>query len=477
MSSDRPNILVVMSDEHNASVTGCYGNPIVQTPHLDALAARGIAFHAAYCNSPLCVPSRASFTAGKYVSRVGAWNNESDLPRADYPSLPRLLNAAGYQSYLCGKQHYDCTRRYGFTDLGVAGHNISIKTGRGERRDADDLAPAPGYSERFDHFGPGDHSEVLHHDRDVTATAAAFLRERSPDDPPFFLFAGYLAPHFPLVVPEGYWRRYEGRIPMPPLPEGHLASLPRNYQHLRVGFHLTDVPDEVVRRGRELYYGLTEWVDNEIGVVLDALGGSASAENTVVIYTSDHGEHMGEHGLWWKNAMFEQAARVPLIVSWPARWAGGQRRTRVCSLVDVVQTIAALGDADVPPDWDGDSLLPWLDDPHAAWKDFAVSEYYSHNIASGYVMYRSGTHKYVYHTAPDDRHPPERELYDLAADPGEFANLASDPAQAGRVAAMHAALVAELGEEPDVTEARCRADFARGYDRADFPEEPALSVR
>lgn len=477
MSSDRPNILVIMSDEHNAAVTGCYGNTTIRTPHLDRLAARGVTFDACYCNSPLCVPSRASFTAGKYISRVGAWNNDSDLPRTDYPSLPRLLNAAGYQSYLCGKQHYDRTRRHGFRDLGVVGHNVSIKTGRGGRRDADDLAPTLGYSERFDHFHSGDDSEVLRHDRAVTATAAAFLRSRSPDDPPFFLFAGYLAPHFPLVVPEAYWRHYAGRVPPPTLPEGHLASLPRNYRHLRVGFRVTDVPDEIVRRGRELYHGLTEWVNHEIGTVLNTLQASALAENTVVIYTSDHGEHMGEHGLWWKNAMFEQAARVPLIVSWPARWAGGQRRAAVCSLVDVVQTIAALGGATVPDDWDGDALLPWLDDPHAPWKDFAVSEYYAHNIASGFVMYRSGAYKYVYHTAPDDQHPAERELYDLRADPGEFANRAADPAQAERVAAMHAAMVAELGEDPEVTEARCRADFARGYDRADFPEEPAPSVR
>ncbi|MHC4499987.1 MAG: sulfatase-like hydrolase/transferase [Planctomycetota bacterium] len=116
--SKPPNVLVIMSDEHNAGVTACYGNKIVQTPNLDTLARRGILFQSCYCNSPLCVPLRLSFTSGKYASRVGAWNNKCWLPSADYPSLPRIMNAAGYESFLCGKMHYDRTRRYGFTEIG-----------------------------------------------------------------------------------------------------------------------------------------------------------------------------------------------------------------------------------------------------------------------------------------------------------------------------------------------------------------------
>ena len=130
---DRPNILVIMSDEHNASVTGCYGNSIIQTPNLDRLAAGGTTFESCYCNSPLCVPSRLSFTAGKYVSRIGAWSNDCRLDSDDVPSLPRILTAAGYESYLCGKMHYDRTRRYGFTEIG-GNRNNGFKTGKGGRR-------------------------------------------------------------------------------------------------------------------------------------------------------------------------------------------------------------------------------------------------------------------------------------------------------------------------------------------------------
>jgi len=178
------------------------------------------------------------------------------------------------------------------------------------------------------------------------------------------------------------------------------------------------------------------------------------------------GENLGEHGLWWKNALYEQAARVPLIVSRPARWRGGQRRTGACGLVDVVQTLAELGGTRTPPDWDGDSLVPWLDRPDAPWKDRAISQYYAHDIASGYAMIRSGRYKYVYHTAADAEHPAQRELYDLQADPAEFHNLASQSGQQSLIAKLHAALAKELGEAPEATEKRCRADLAKGYGEA-----------
>ncbi|UCG49831.1 MAG: sulfatase-like hydrolase/transferase, partial [Phycisphaerales bacterium] len=303
------------------------------------------------------------------------------------------------------------------------------------------------------------------HDRKVTAGTIDFLKNRRPSDKPFFLLAGYLAPHFPLIVPQEYWDRYKGRVPMPEIPAGHLESQVLNYKHHRIGFNTENAPDEIVRKGRELYYGLTEWLDDEVGKVLDVLSSSDFVENTVVIYTTDHGENMGEHGLWWKNSMYEHAARVPLIVSWPARWKGAQRRAGACSLVDVVSTIAELGGAKTPSDWDGDSMLGWLNEPKSQWKDFALSEYYGHNVASGFTMVRMGDYKYVYHAPADENHPAQRELYNLRADPGEFHNLAGERGQDGRLKAMHAALVAELGEDPDAIERRCRADYARGYDR------------
>lgn len=461
----RPNILVIMSDEHNAGVMGCYGNKIVQTPNLDRLAQRGVVFENAYTNSPLCVPARLAFTTGKYISRCGGWNNDVRLSSDEYPSIARIMNAAGYESFLCGKMHYDAKHRYGFTEIG-GNMNSSVKTGRGGRRAADDLAVSKnkkGESARFSDFRTGDESSVMKHDLKVTQGAVKFLSERRKEDKPFFLFVGYLAPHFPLIVPEKYWQTYKDRVPMPEMPPGTLESLPLNYQHLRVGFKMTDVPPDIVKKGRELYYGLTQWVDEQAGQVLTTLEKSDFADNTVVIYLTDHGENIGEHGLWWKNCVYESAARIPLVVSWPKRWTGGQRRIGACSIVDVVQTIAELGGAKVPSDWNGDSMCGWLDDSATKWKDLAVSEYYAHHIASGYSMIRQGDYKYVYHTRPDDKHPPQRELYNLKTDPGEFKNLTNDPDQQDRIRRMHAALVKEVGEDPEKTELRCREEVAKGY--------------
>jgi len=459
----QPNILVICSDEHNHGVTGCYGNQIARTPHLDGLADRGVVFDGCYTNSPLCVPSRLSLTAGKYIHRIAAWNNDTRLPSDGYPSLPRILNAAGYQSFLCGKQHYDIRHRYGFTEIG-GNMNTNRMAGRGNRRKADDESvKLKQAQDRFRDFRVGEDSHIIEHDRRVTAGVLDFLSPRSRADKPFFLFAGYLAPHFPLIVPERYWSHYKGRIPMPEIPSGFLDSLPLNYKHLRRGFGVVDVHPDIVRLGRELYYGFTEWIDAEIGKVLEALRKSPVGRDTVVIYTSDHGENMGNHGLWWKNCMYEQASRVPLLVSWAERWKAGGRRSGACSLVDMVRTVAEIGGAETPGDWDGTSMVRWLDDPNFRWKDVAVSQYYAHNIASGYAMIRTGDWKYVYHCSPDERHPSERELYDLRSDPGEFQNLATEVRQKPRIGTLHRQLLTELGEDPEESERRCRADYARGY--------------
>jgi choline-sulfatase len=461
--SDRPNILMIMSDEHDPAVMGCYDDPIVQTPNFDRLANEGITFDAAYTSSPLCAPSRASFTAVQYVSRCGAWTNDCQLPSDDYPSLPHALNAAGYESWLGGKMHFAGDHRYGFSDV-YSGANEGEKTGRGGRRAFDDLSESSrGWSTRVTDFKTSDTSVILEKDRRVTAECSAFLKNRKADEKPFFLLAGYLAPHFPLTIPQEYFDRYKDRVPMPDIPEGFLDTLPTNYKHLRSGFGVGQAKEAEIKLGRELYWGFVNWLDDEVGKLLDALGDSEVSDNTIVIYCSDHGENKGDHGLWWKNNMYEHASRMPLIVHYPKRWRGGQRRSSACSLVDLAQTIAELGGAEKSVDWDGESLLDYLDDGDSDWRDIAVSEYYAHNIASGMTMVRQGDWKYVYHARFDDKHGPERELYNLETDPGEFENLASDPEHADRIAQLHALLAKELKRDPEEAEAQSRADLARGY--------------
>lgn len=465
-AQSRPNILFIMSDEHDPGVTGCYGDTIVDTPNLDRLAEEGVTFDSCYTTSPLCVPARLSFTAGKYVSHCGAWNNSCRLDPADIPSIATVLQGAGYETFLCGKQHYDRNRRYGFTDILPEVHsNSSTKRGILERRDADDTSiSVESWNQRSADFRTAEDSGIMSHDRQVTQRTCEFIEKRNHDESPFFLFVGHLAPHFPLIVPPEFHEKYKGRVPMPDIPEGLIESLPLNYQHLRYGFGKVNTDPKTVQRGRELYWALTDWYDGQIGQILDTLERSGLADNTIVVYTSDHGENKGDHGLWWKNSMYEHAARIPLIIRWSKRWSGGQRRPGACSLVDVVQTVAEMAGAETPTDWDGDSMLGWLDDHGVAWKDEALCEYYGHNIASGIVMLRRGPWKYVYHTRADARHGPERELYNLEDDPKELHNLAGAPDQADRITEMHAAMLEELGEDPDDTEMRYRRERAVTYE-------------
>ena len=463
----KPNILVIITDEHNASVMGCAGDRLARTPNLDALAQRGVLFTAHYCASPICIPSRQSLTTGKYVSHHDVWGNTLGVPN-NWPTLPRLLNTAGYESFLIGKMHYKGGRDYGFTvlDKGSGG-----KGGKGGEADPEQKPrvkprtrlPADAFPDNGTQIG--EEFTPLGEDTNMDSfvdvkrrdDAIKFLRERKPDAKPFFLAVGFIAPHYPLVAPPEYLAHFKGQVPPPEIPAGYLDSLPLNYKHLRNDRKLERVPPETVKLAREAYYARVEWTDHQIGRVLDALKASPLAGNTVVIYTADHGENLGEHGLWWKNCLYDTAARVPLIVSWPARWKGGQERNGACGALDLVRTICTLAGAEPPADWNGRSFLPWLNNPSFAWKDEAVTEYYNGYISSGISMIRQGDWKYVYHTRADETHGAERELYNLCGDPKELRNLARDPKQVARMTAMHAALVKEVGEDPEQTEKRYRA--------------------
>ncbi len=465
---DRPNVLVIMTDEHHAHMLGCAGNALARTPHLDALAARGVLFTAHYCASPICIPSRQSFTTGKYVSGHGVWSNTPGVPEGT-PSLARLMNAAGYESFLDGKMHYKGGMTHGYSVINevtgeirppreAAGFPATLSSPRPRKRLPAGVFPDSGdeLGAEFAQLGADDTMDTFV-DARRREQAVKFLRERPADAPPFFLTVGFIAPHYPLTAPTEYLAHFTDKVPLPEIPAGYLETLPLNYKHLRNDRKLERIPEATVKLALEGYYARVEWIDAQIGQVLHALAASPFADNTVVIYTSDHGENMGEHGLWWKNCLYDCGARVPLIVSQPRRWPGGQQRTAACGALDLVQTIAALGGAQPPADWKGVSMLPWLDDAQTPWRDLAVSEYYAGYIASGMAMIRQGDWKYVYHTRADETHGPERELYNLQSDPRELHDLSADPGQQSRMAAMHAALVAEIGEEPEHTEARYRA--------------------
>ena len=464
----RPNILVIMSDEHTASVMGAAGDSIVQSPNLDELAQKGVLFENCYTPSPICVPARLAFTVGKYVSKCGMWSNQSKFDTDDIPSVASLLRDNGYECYLGGKMHYAPDRRYGFEELFPSYANKRFRKAHPRRVDLSDSVFFEKESElspRFQDFYTGERSIILDHDKKVTKYCTELIENRRPDDNPMMLIAGYIAPHFPLIVPQKYHDMYRNQVPMPHLPGGHIDMLPTHYQVMRKSFKVDMVPDELTKLGRELYYGLVTWFDEQVGQLLGSLEDSQISENTIVIYTSDHGENMGDHGLWWKNSMYDCSTKIPLIVSWPERWGRGKRRTEICSLLDVVQTIMEATDTPTPKDWDGHSMINLLDERDSKWKNYAISEYYANNIASGHCMIRNGDFKYVYFNRINDQYPEARQLFNLKEDPGEFNNLAADSRYAALIKEMHTLLVGEIGREPEAVEEDARKDIDASHER------------
>lgn len=417
----RPNILVIMSDEHGGMFSSVDGHPFIETPSMERLAAQGVTFDNAYCNAPLCVPSRISFMTGKFVSKARGWDNATPLG-CDAMTWPYLLRSRGYSASLDGKMHL----------IGPAPlHGFSGQLTR-EPHEKDKhfvhrwrIDGIPEATERWPEVpaaGPGT-SWLIEFDDEVEAAALAYLKDRARAEQPFALCVGFLAPHFPLIVPEPYFSMYyPERTDLPDLPPGHLENLPPAARRLRRMFGLGGpYTDDELMRARAAYYGMVTYLDAKIGRILDALEEHNLAGNTLVIHTSDHGEMLGEHGLWRKMNFYEQAARVPLQMRWPGVFPKGTRIPEVVSLVDVVATM--LEASGVPTDrWhlDGDSLLPLIRGDEASWKDEAFAEHLAHGTDRARAMIRSGNWKLCYGHGD----PPELELYDLQADPGEFNNLA-----------------------------------------------------
>lgn len=438
-----------MSDEHTPTATGAYGHALVRTPHLDRLAKGGVLFENTYCNSPLCVPSRMSFMTGKEVHRIGAWDNGVPLG-SDEVTWAHLFRRGGYETALCGKMHFiGPDQLHGFEKRLLSDIHLSL-IGAPDWDAGLDNPNAYLSHKRVLNAGPG---RGAHNDYDdaVHEHAVRYLRDwaRGPRERPFFLCASYTAPHFPLQVPEKYFNLYyPNNVDMPFIPPGHLDRLHPAHQRLRKWFGLEGLTAEQTRRARAAYYGLISFLDDKVGELIQVLDQERLRDNTLVIYLSDHGEMMGEHGLWWKCNFYEWSVRVPLIFSLPGRLPAGHRVREVVSLVDVVRTFLDFGGVEDPGDLDGHSLLPLLDGRECAWKNVAFSEYHAHGINHSMRMLRAGRYKLNY--VVDE--PPE--LYDLETDPGEFDDLAGRPEYASLVAELTARVLAEW--DPREIEARVR---------------------
>ena len=462
-----PNFLVIMSDEHGPMWSSAYGHPFVRTPNMQRLAETGATFDAAYCNSPLCVPSRLSFMTGRYVSNCEGWDNAKPLP-SDAPTWPYLLRSIGYDSALSGKMHLiGPDQLHGFRqqlayDPHGGGHRPTddpSRTTGGQHpiylwEEGVPTADEPWLSVK--EAGPGS-TPMIEADDAIEEAALAYLRDPARRDSPWALCVGFVAPHFPFIVPEPYFSMYHPEhADLPDNPPGHLDNLPAAANRLARAFNFSGYTDDEVRRARAAYYGLITYLDDKIGRLLDALEGTGQAENTVVIHTSDHGESLGEHGLWRKMNFYEQSARVPLQISWPQLIPGGQRFAGAVSLVDATATILEVAGVDTRTrgvmDLDGVSLLAQMTQPDAPERDEAFSEHLAHGTDRPRAMVRQGRWKLAY---SHDAMTPDLELYNLESDPGEFRNLANDGVHTA-VQRRLAARILSIWGDPDALDERIR---------------------
>ena len=419
--SDRPHIVLVVADQLAARALTAYGNRVVQAPNLEQLGEEGVVFERALCASPLCVPSRASLMTGMLPSRTGAHDNAGELP-AVVPTFAHYLRALGYRTVLTGKMHFiGPDQLHGFDERPMPDVYPAGLDWVPDWRLADDET-LPWYHDLSSvlRAGPVRSTLQVEYDAEVAEHACRVIAESAVDPSrPLLLVASFTHPHDPYEVPAAYWDRYEGvEIDPPAYPEPP-ESLDAPTRRLRTMVAAERIPVSpgqtlLARRG---YYGAISLVDDHIGAILSALAEHGLAEDTVVVVTSDHGDMLGERGLWYKMAPFEDSIRVPLIVHAPGRFAAARVAAPV-SLLDLVPTLGDLGGGFEPAATvDGVSLLPALSGDPLPPRDVPL-EYLAEGVRTPQVTLVRGPFKAVRELGE----PPL--LYDVDADPGERVNLA-----------------------------------------------------
>ena len=431
-----PNILLVMSDQHNPHILGCEGDPVVMTPNIDKIAESGIRFSSLYCPSPLCVPSRMGFLTGQYPSDVGIYRNPSVLS-SQIPTFVHGMRQAGYETALCGRMHFakgsdqlhgfekrlygDC---FDFVTQPLRGGGFHKTTG--QTRYAAEIA---GYG----------NSGYTRYDEEVAERACSFLGSRSTDHPPFLMVVGYIQPHNPLVCGRELFEHYMEELPVPDSPpEGYLNALHPAIRLWRERRRVDELSVDQRRRARAAYFGLVTQTDREVGKVLDCLRTSGLEDDTIVIYTSDHGDMCDEqHGMWWKSNYFEGSARVPFLVSFPKAFHRGKTVDIVASLIDVGPTLLDITGCEPLPDAAGRSFASYLIDEQrdsravksrnaadsdASWRNEVYSEFAGAWGDKPSCMIRSGPWKLMYYSEMDSS-----LLFNLVEDPGETVDRSDDP--------------------------------------------------
>ena len=449
-SGRRPNLLLVLVDQLGAGWLPAYGHPVVQAPSITGLARTGVVFESAYCPSPLCAPSRAALLTGRLPSRTEVFDNGAEL-RASLPTIAHHLRAAGYATCLAGKMHFvGPDQLHGFeerltADIYPADLGWTPDWGRPVGR------RLPWYHTMESVLSPGVCAASMQLDYDDEVAFRAVRRifdfARSAAEEPFFLVVSFSHPHDPWEVRRRHWDRYDREaIDAPTVPAIPLSEADPHSRRLRemIGIDEAGLSDEQVQTARHGYYAAISYVDERIGDVLAALRDAGLDDETTVVMTADHGEMLGERGLWYKMSFFEPSARVPLIVSAPGRIHPG-RRAEPVSLLDLAPTLLDLAtpgrSEELTADMDGSSLVPLLDGRDSGRPDTVVGEYLAEGVTSPAVMIRRDEHKFIWCEGDPD------QLYDLENDPHELVNLAEQPSRAEMCSAFRDEVAARWDAE------------------------------
>ncbi len=448
-SGERPNVLFIICDDLNTDL-GCYGDPQVKSPNIDRLAARGVRFSNAYCQYPLCGPSRASFMTGLYPDQTLIRGNAIRI-RERVPNvvtLSQMFRNNGWRATRIGKiYHYNVP-----ADIGTDGHDdpdswdeVVNPRGRDKTDESKVVTLKPGQYGATLSWLRADGGDAEQTDGIAATEAIARIKERAADSKPFFLAVGLYRPHTPYVAPEKYFDLYPvDAIQVPALHDELAESIPpAAFKTLRVHKEQIGLKPEVARQVIQAYHASITFADAQVGRILDALDESGLAENTIVVFTSDHGYHMGQKGHWQKRTLYDQGSRVPLIIAAPGKSLPGGTACPA-EMLDFHPTLAELCGLEPPAMVQGVSLVPALADAAARPRRDALTQLDPMGASLRTERFR--------YTEWGRDGAGGSELYDHESDPEELRNLAGDPAFAAIVSGLSARLRQRVAEAADVPE-------------------------
>jgi choline-sulfatase len=438
-AAEKPNVVLIMADDLFTDI-GCYGNKLIHTPNIDRLAERGVVFDRAYANYPLCGPSRNSMMTGRYAEDTGL-RSLRVLLRDKIPdavTLSQHFSNNGYAAARVGKiYHYDNP-----DEIGTAGHDdpASWQTAinpSGINKQIEDkiirishLRPAyenyNGLGAQLSWYADPVGTDEEHTDGIVATESIKLMEQYTAGKKPFFLGVGFYKPHTPFVAPKKYFDLYDPqKLPLPVIPEGYFDTLPKpavaSIQMNETWMPAQiDIPEQIAREAVRAYYATVSFLDAQVGRVIDAIDELGMADNTIIVFISDHGYHLGHHGHWQKHTLFEQADRIPMIVAAPGS-AKGKRTQAMVEIVDIYRTLSELAGLPEPTWTAGQSFAAPLKNPSAAGRSSALSAI---DRAGRSFTLRTADWRY---TRWGKSGPEMIELYDLNSDPNEMINLVADP--------------------------------------------------